>query len=560
MIAQRTTQDLLERLKSLITPEQWDEARGAWEAGSDIADLVQERQWLRPRDLLELLEDVYAVPGIHLGGYHPDREAMAIIREDVCRRLMVLPLFILRKTLFLAMADPVDVAAQDYVQQLTGLSVETLVAVRSDLHNALNRRFLSAEQATLTMGHISRKGDEKVPQVQDSPVLFEDRDAPAIRLVDHILSQAVRLRASDVHLECYANRVQLRYRVDGILHEFPPPPAHLYPAVISRIKIAAGMDIAERRLPQDGRMTIEVDKRTYDLRIAIIPNLHGEGAVIRILNTGELDRDLTELGFDPEVLAAFERTVRRPYGMVLVTGPTGSGKTTTLYATLKHIHTVSRKFVTIEDPIEFQLDGITQIQVRADIGLDFADGLRSILRYDPDIVMVGEIRDLKSAEIALRAALTGHTLLSTLHTNNSALAITRLMDMGLQGFQVLGALNGVLAQRLVRRLCPNCKGAYTPEVSEWRNMDFPGEPPENLFRAVGCVDCGNLGYRGRVAIYEFLEITGPMRRLKDIDITPERILDEARHQGFTSLRESAIQKLCQGVTSVSEVVSLTTEE
>ncbi len=547
----------IDRLSGYLTPIQFDEAR---RHEGDVCTWLVTSHLLPAEELIDLLSDFYGRPGLLLGSYVPDPAAVALISEDVARRLSVLPLFVIGQSLYLAVTDPADLDTQDYCQQLTGLSIEPVVAVPHDLESAINRAQLSTEQATRNIGEIAGKIEETAAAQINEAV--ENKDAPAIRMVDHILAQAVHLGASDIHLEVYGTRIELRYRVDGTLHLFPPPPMAMHAAIVSRIKILAALDIGEKRLPQDGRMTARVDGVPVDTRIAVIPNLFGEGVVIRLLNTTAMERDLSSLGLSSAMLGQYEKLIRRPHGMLLVTGPTGSGKTTTLYATLRKLYTIERKFVTLEDPVEMQMDGITQIQVRPDIGLGFAEGLRSVLRYDPDVIMVGEIRDSESAEIALRSALTGHVLLSTLHTNDAPQAITRLIDMGLAPYVVLSALNGVLAQRLIRRLCPNCKQSAPPTSSELEALRLSALPERATpCRASGCDECGRLGYRGRIAVYELLEMTSELRRLasRNLDVIRLRTAAQQNRQ-FTSLFENARQRYLTGESSLQEVLALATED
>ncbi|HXE71447.1 MAG TPA: GspE/PulE family protein, partial [Candidatus Nitrosotenuis sp.] len=507
------------------------------------------------------LSRYYGLPYLDVTAYQPEQEALALLPHDLARRFRLLPLFRLDDRLYAAVSDARDLGPQEYVRQMTGFMVEPVLAAPRELDEAITRNYLSAEQSRRAIETITGM-DEETAGVEDVASFLENRDAPIVKLLDKILADAVHLRASDIHLEPFPRRVQLRYRVDGILHEFPPPPPALYPALVSRIKIASHLDIAERRLPQDGRTSFTLDGVRYDMRVSIIPNVHGEGVVIRVLNTEESQKNLTDLGFSEQMLQRFERLIRRPYGMLLVSGPTGSGKTTTLYATLRSIYTPARKMITLEDPVEYQLDGITQIAVKPEIGFTFAEGLRAILRHDPDIVMVGEIRDLETAEIAVRASLTGHLFFSTIHTNNAPLAIARMVDMGVEPFKVMASLNGVLAQRLVRRLCPDCKVEIPYGEEQLRLLNIPRVPEgARLFKAVGCASCGGRGYRGRVAIYELVEITPTMRRTKPQNLTPEKITEIAfRETGFTTLRRSALEKLFTGVTSLEEVLSITSTD
>jgi len=554
----------MELLEGRLSANEIERARKEEEEGRDPTSFLLEKGLITQPQLLSILSEYYNLPALAVEKYHPDPEALSLLPHEVIRRFSVLPLFRLGDQLFTAVANPEDFMPYDYVRQLTGLTVEPVLAIHKGLDVAINQHLLSQEQYFHDMEAITDL-DFEVVSPPDEEILLEDQEAPVIKLVNYIISQAIHLNASDIHLERFRNRVLLRYRVDGVLHEFPPPPLHLFRALISRIKILSDLDIAERRLPQDGRATVRLEHRDYNLRISIIPNAHGEGVVIRILHTTGMNLALDELGYEPAMLTQYQNLIRRPYGIILDTGPTGSGKSTTLYATLRHIYTPARKIITLEDPVEYQMDGITQTQIQSEIGYTFAQGLRSILRHDPDVVMLGEIRDLESADIAMRASLTGHLVFSTLHTNNAAAAITRLVDMGVQPYLVMASLLGVLAQRLVRILCQECKAKETVSAADLETMGLRDLPPGldrvDIFHPKGCPACSNLGYKGRRAIYELLEITPAMRRLPANQITAENLQTIGRREGnYTTLRDSAFGKVLAGVTSVEEILSLTVDE
>lgn len=515
-------------------------------------------------ELLTLVAHHFRVPCLQLTRFQPDPEALALISEEQARRVRAVPLFKLRNQLFTAVTDPQDLGGQDFLARLTGLSIEPVLALPKDIEDAITRWMVTEEKSSRILDQIAADQDPDNPLEQQSQQkVLEDREAPTIRMVDHIFAQAIRLGASDIHLEPGEATVTLRYRIDGHLRAYPAPPKAMYAAVVSRIKISGGLDIAERRLPQDGRASTKVDGRKYDLRISVIPNLHGEGVVIRILNPYSIQLELSALGFEPQLQASYEALLRKPHGIILVTGPTGSGKSTTLYTTLKHISDVRRKIITLEDPVEYQLPGITQIQVHSDIGYTFAEGLKAILRHDPDTVLVGEIRDLESAQIAIRAALTGHQMFSTLHTNDAPQAVTRLRDMGVPLYQIMASLNGVLSQRLLRRLCLQCRQPYTPEPSQLVALGLSPEQIERatVYRPKGCSECRELGYRGRLAIHELLVMTPRLRSLNSEEATFTRVAEVARQDGaFFDLRQSAAAKFLQGLTSAEEALSLLGEE
>lgn len=552
--------DWLDSLKGVVPENVIAEAKNAASENGDALGVVFEKSDVSPRKILSRLSRHWNIPCLEVQKYHPDKQAIDEISEEIARKFKVLPLFSLQDKLYVALTNPDDLQAQDYLRQLTGMSIEPVLAAPGDLDQAINRCFLAPEKIARSMGAFEEK-KKTGKEEEEEDIHFGDEEAPAIKLLNYIISHAINLNASDIHLEPFPDQTSLRYRIDGVLHRFPPPPPHLYRALITRIKIISSLDVAERRLPQDGRTTYTLNNRDYDLRISIIPNLHGEGVVMRILDTEGKNLDLEEVGFPENILDDYSKMIKRDHGIILVTGPTGSGKTTTLYASLKRIYSVEKKMITLEDPVEYQLKGIIQVPIRADIGFTFARGLRSILRHDPDIIMLGEIRDLESAEIAVRSSLTGHLVFSTLHTNNAPAAIARLIDMGLPVFLVFSSLVGVLAQRLVRRLCPRCKEKVPVNSSLYDTPGLESISRENgIYSPVGCTNCAGIGYKGRTAIFELMKITRDMRKLSEKEVTPERLKDIAQKHGFMSLAQSALKKLESGVTSLEEVISYITSE
>lgn len=547
----------LDLLKSDISADYVEKVGKELADGRCVADYLIDNKIVTKKKLLSALSRHFNLPSVDLDQYEPDPHTVAIVSESIARRFMIVPLFDVDDTLYIATTNPVNFVSQDYVSKTTGLHVESVLAVEGALIALLNRLYLTREKTAEAMGTYTEKEQRDIFP-GEIELGAEDVDAPAIKLVNYILRQAINLESSDIHLEPFPTHILLRYRVDGILHEFPPPPLHIYRALVSRIKIISNLDVAERRLPQDGRSTFTAGDKEFDLRISIIPNVHGEGVVIRILDTHGARKDLRDLGFSPGMFEQYERAIRTSYGILLVTGPTGSGKTSTLYATLRHIFTLERKVITIEDPVEYQLDGITQIQVNSDIGFNFAAGLRAILRHDPDTIMVGEIRDVETAEIAIRSSLTGHLVFSTLHTNDSVSAITRLVDMGLPQFLVFASLIGILAQRLVRLLCPKCKVEAPVDRLKLLSYGIPEIPPEGrIYGPKGCAACGKLGYKGRTAIFEFLEITEEMKQISNERVAPETLKAMAFKNGFVTLRESAGEKLFSGLTSLQDLLNYT---
>lgn len=447
--------------------------------------------------------------------------------------------------------DPLNFLAIRNLEKIIGLDVELELVQTQDLDKALKELYVLEEKPALDLERMS----------EDIKATRGGEDAPIIKLVNIIINEAVKRRASDIHIEPLEGKFRVRYRIDGVLHEVPGPPKRLQGSVISRVKIMAGMDIAEKRLPQDGRIKIKLDKKELDLRASSLPGIHGESIVMRILDKSSFLVGVEDLGFLPDQRKALETLINLPNGMILVTGPTGSGKTTTLYAVLSHVNQKERKVITIEDPVEYQLDGINQVQVRPQIGLTFASGLRSMLRQAPDIIMVGEIRDLETAQIAIQSALTGHLIFSTLHTNDAASAVTRLVDMGIKPYLVSSTVQGVLAQRLVRTICPSCREAYKPSEEERSLLVLkPGEEKDlELYRGKGkgCSNCSNTGFKGRMGIFELLIMTDEIREMVLNNTPSTQIAQKARESGLRTLKEDGLEKVKRGYTTIPEVLRVT---
>lgn len=460
----------------------------------------------------------------------------------------------------IALADPSDEFAVAALELALERPVKCKVGLPRHIEQALERTSENAQDSyagilkDMTADLENMAGDD-IKRLKDIA-----SEAPVISLVNRIISLALNDRASDIHIEPYENKLVVRYRVDGVLREVPAPPAVLIPAIISRIKIMANLNIAERRLSQDGRVSIQLQGKLVDLRVSILPSLYGESAVIRILETTAVELDFSSLGMAPEVYEAFIDAISRRHGMLLVTGPTGSGKTTSLYAALKYLNQPERKIITVEDPIEYQLDGITQVQVNAAIDMSFANVLRSIVRQDPDVIMIGEMRDLETAEIAVQSALTGHVVLSTLHTNDAAGAITRLLDMGVEDYLMTSTVNGILAQRLVRCLCPSCRKGYVPSAELVKRLGLENQDGEiTLYKAVGCKACGGQGYIGRMGIYELLIFDDHIRELVLKRVPTNKIFDAACKAGMKTMVEDALDKALAGLTTIEEIQRITRE-
>jgi general secretion pathway protein E len=482
---------------------------------------------------------------------HGDRLSANFLREA-----RVLPLADTAEGLVVAMADPLDSYAIGAMQLFAGKPVQVWVGVPADIEAALERLFGTSAggEVVQSLADMTELGaEDDIQRLRDLA-----SEAPVIRIVNRLISKAAELRASDIHLEPSEQGLRARYRIDGVLRDIEPPPAQLRAAIISRLKIMARLNIAERRLPQDGRIRLGVRGKDIDLRVATLPTMHGEAVVLRVLDRSSVALDFVSLGFQPAALAAYREALTRPNGIILVTGPTGSGKTTTLYASLIELNTPDRKLLSVEDPIEYQLDGVNQVQIKPQIGLSFAHVLRSMLRHDPDVIMIGEIRDLETAQIAIQAALTGHLVLSTLHTNNAASTLTRLLDMGVEDYLLPSTLNGIVAQRLVRRLCEHCREAYSPLPELLAQLGLEGRQLQ-FWRPTGCAACAQTGYSGRVSISETLIMTDLIRRQILQHAEANELQRAAVVAGMRPMLQDGIAKVAAGVTSVEEVMRVTRE-
>ena len=492
-----------------------------------------------------------------------DQKLESFIPHEFSLKNFVLPLSHTLKSLTVAMADPLDLILIDNLRKLTGCEINPVIATKSDILKSLDEFYgKSSMLKSAVNASYDKPGTEEVSAAVETleeelsldKLVARAEEAPVVKLVDLIIRQAINERASDIHIEPFKDRISLRYRIDGKLYEIPPPAKHLNLALVSRVKILARLDIAEKRLPQDGAITVKIDDRVIDLRVSTVPTIWGEKAVLRILDKGSTLLSLSQMGYEAKQLEDIRRAIVTPYGLIFITGPTGSGKSTSLYAMLNEIKSPDRNIVTVEDPVEFKLDGVNQVQVKPEIGLTFAAALRSFLRQDPDVMLVGEVRDLETAEICLRSALTGHLVLSTLHTNDAPSAINRLMDIGIEPYLIAPSLILVVAQRLIRKLCPDCKEAYEPTPEELGSVKVKSDL---LFRPKGCSKCNQIGYRGRIAIGEVLLINEQIRELINQRASFIKIRDLAVAQGMQTLFDSAIRKVEAGVTSFEEALSVT---
>jgi len=559
--------------ENLITPDQLKQALEHQKAnGGRLGNSLVKLGFLNDDEVTAVLSRQYGVPSINLAYFEIDPNVTKLIPMDTATKYQVLPLSRVGSSLTLAMVDPTNVFAMDDIKFMTGFNIEPVVASEAAITDAIKKHYGSVEDR-----ESKKELDELVEffgesQAETLELEAEDdgtlnlaqmekaaEEAPVIRLVNYILTDAVKRGASDIHMEPYEKEYRVRYRIDGILQTVMNPPFKLRDALISRVKIMSKLDISEKRLPQDGRIMIKLmkdgKKKSLDFRVSVLPTLHGEKVVMRLLDKENLRLDMTKLGFEQASLDKFTKAIFKPYGMVLVTGPTGSGKTNTLYSSISQLNKPDTNILTAEDPVEFQLHGINQVQMKEQIGLNFAAALRSFLRQDPNIILVGEIRDFETAEIAIKAALTGHLVLSTLHTNDAPSTISRLMNMGIEPFLVATSVHLICAQRLARRICQDCKAVE--DISPQLLIDAGYTPEEaktvKVYKGGGCSTCGNKGYKGRVGLYEVLEITDELRELILVGASALELRKKAIEQGMISLRRSGLIKAAAGMTTLEEV-------
>jgi type II secretion system protein E len=540
-----------------ITPEHLQAALAAKKGSGDRLDRILVRMgFVDERDVLEILGKQLSMPVVDLHEVEVDVELLKKVQKLVYKRGLVPLKGNGDGALHVATSDPYDVYGMDELRMETGLTVKPVLASEADIQQVI-RQYFGVGGSTIDEMIDEEEGVELLSDsVDENGDLMEmAQEATVVKLVNDIVTEAIRDRASDIHIEPYENDLKVRYRIDGVLHatNVPPQIRRFQAAIISRIKIMSNLNIAEKRLPQDGSFKARVQGREIDFRVSIIPMAFGEGVVIRILDKQAVLHSLESLGMNDEVLTNFKHLITLPHGIILVTGPTGSGKTTTLYGALNTIVSDEIKILTLEDPIEYYLRGVNQVQIADKIGLSFAKGLRAFLRHDPDVVLVGEIRDKETAEVAINASLTGHLVFSTLHTNDAVTANTRLLDMGVEPFLVASSLEGVLAQRLVRTICKHCKEEYEPDPASLP-ADFEFQPGQTLWRGTGCRECRNSGYSGRVGIYELLMITPEVRELVVNRASATQLLDQARKQGLSLLREDGWRKVRTGLTTPEEVL------
>jgi type IV pilus assembly protein PilB len=554
----------------LLLPNQLEEAVGIQkQEGGRLLKILTDKQFVTEQDMAFSMGRCLNTPPVNLSKIRVPEEIMALVPREMAKANKLVPIARLNGKLFVAMSDPTNVLAVDDLKRRVQLEIVPMIATEKSVHDAL-----AGVTGGANMSQVLRQVAEEAAQTADSVevqtakreeidldrLAHDSEDAPVIKIVNLILAQAVKEKASDIHIEPFLNVLKLRYRIDGELILAESPPKALQLAITSRIKILAGLNIAERRVPQDGRFRIKVMGKEIDLRISILPTAHGEKIVIRILDKSALSGSIDQMGMEQGTLEKFKKAIDAPHGMILVTGPTGSGKTTTLYSVLHELNSPQYNIVTVEDPIEYELTGINQVAVRADIGLDFASALRSILRQDPDIVMVGEIRDNETADIAVKAALTGHQVLSTLHTNDAAGAITRLDDMGIEPFLISSSILMACAQRLVRRVCTNCRDEFTPEPEIFEKLHLANDKESVFYHGTGCDRCKGRGYLGRVALIEALPVSDAIRRLIIKRASAAVIKNQGISEGMKTLRMVGIEKALEGITTLEEIWRVTSED
>ena len=566
-----------------ITPDQLQEALNYQKAnGGKLGFNLAKLGFVKDEELTALLSKQYGVPSINLAQFEIDPAVIKLIPAETAQKYQIIPLSRSGATLTIAMTDPTNVFAMDDIKFMTGYNVEPVVASETAVGDAITRYYAlgkpaaavssvmggssalemaakSMEEMSMSVGADDVEILQEMEEISAESLERQGGEAPVIKLVNVVLMSAIQKGASDIHIEPYEKEFRVRYRVDGILYNIMAPPMKMRDAITSRIKIMAKLDIAEKRLPQDGRIKIRFSdngtSKDIDFRVSCLPTLFGEKIVMRLLDKDKLMLDMTKLGFEQESLTRFEAAIQKPWGMVLVTGPTGSGKTNTLYSSIAKVNTPETNIMTAEDPVEFNLPGINQVQVRENIGLNFAAALRSFLRQDPNIILVGEIRDFETAEIAVKAALTGHLVLSTLHTNDAPSTINRLMNMGIEPFLVASSVNLICAQRLVRRICANCKADHPTPAQALVQAGFSAEDAKSVVpkKGTGCEKCNNTGYKGRVGLYEVMDITDELRELVLVGASGLELRRKAIEEGMLTLRMSGLRKVKDGLTTIEEV-------
>lgn len=540
----------------LITNEQLQKALALQKnTNKKLGEILVENGFITEDQIIEVLEYQLGIPHVKLDRYPIDNEAVKLITENLAKRHTLLPIRLDNDSLYVAMADPLNIFAIEDVAIYTGKQVQPVLSREEDIKRFVNKYY--GKQEALKAAEEFKKENKIFKLDKNIKAQEDDVQGPIVKLVNAIFEQAINQRASDIHIEPFENEVKIKFRIDGILYEIMKVEYELHAPLTARIKVIGNMDIAEKRIPQDGRTSFEIYDKEYDMRISSLPTVFGEKIVIRIADKREFLKDKRNLGFLEHDLRQYERLISSPHGIILVSGPTGSGKSTTLYTALRELNTGDRNIITVEDPVESTIYGVNQVEVNAKAGLTFASALRSILRQDPDIIMIGEIRDRETAEIAVRAAITGHLVLSTIHTNDAPSSVTRLLDMGIEAFMINSSLIGVIAQRLVRKICPYCKTEYNAENDEIKALGLDETKEYKLYKGHGCLYCGQKGYIGRTGIYEILTIDKELRSAINKGLSSDELKDLAVKNGMVTLKNSCIQKVLKGETTFEEYLRVT---
>lgn len=564
-LKERLTEILINN--KLITTGQLEQAlKVQTTKGGKLSDIIIEFKFVKESELITILSEGLGLPLIDLKRFKIDLEIVKIISVDIARHYQIIPISKMGDTITLAMADPLNIFAIDHVQSLTGFKINPIISSVQDINQAIELSYPDTSKGIIddlvkemTVSSIELVKEEKEASPSDQELSRISREAPVIKVVNMILEESIKKKASDILIEPFDRKLRLRFRIDGILQEQKTPPKTMHASIVSRIKVMSELDIAEHRIPQDGRFKISILNRQIDFRVSILPSTYGEKVALRILDKSQASLDMKKLGFSDYALEVLSKMSLLPHGMILVCGPTGSGKTTTLYAVLKSVDSPDKNIVTVEDPVEFQLDGINQVTARPEIGLSFAAALRSILRQDPNIIMIGEIRDYETVDIAIKSALTGHLVLSTLHTTTAAGALVRLVNMGIEPYLINSSLVCVMAQRLIRKVCVYCKETYIlkNEVAASLNLDTAKIGKLRFYKGKGCERCFNSGYSGRTAIAEVLQLSPKIRELILSGSQEQFIKQQARLEGMKTLREDGLAAVLKGYTTIEEVLRVT---
>ena len=540
----------------LLTAEQLESALAEQANHKDkkLGEVIADLGILTDVQIMKALEYQSRIPYVDFSEIRIDPQAPGLINEDIAKKHVLIPIGFDANQLIVVMNDPLDFLVIDEIRYITGKEIQPRISTKKQIMAAIDASY-GKENAQKAVKQLEKEFDfEEMVRITEQ-ITDEVANAPVVKLVNSVIEHAIRIDASDIHIEPSESKMRVRMRIDGILQEVMTAPKNAHPAVITRIKIIGGMDIAEKRIPQDGRVETVIAGRQIDMRLSILPTVNGEKVVIRLLGRSELALTKNALGLSEHNEAMFDKIVQSPNGIILVSGPTGSGKTTTLYTVLKDLNQPTTNIVTVEDPVEYRMNGVNQVQVNVRAGMTFANGLRSILRQDPDIILIGEIRDGETAEIAIRASITGHLVLSTIHTNDAASTVTRLVDMGIEPYLVSSSVVGIIAQRLVRKICPRCKESYKPSHAE--AMQLKMREPKPLFRGAGCPECNGSGYKGRTAIHEILVVTREIRELIDRRATTDQIRTVSMRQGTTTLMDTCIKLVLDGITTTAEMLKVT---